>query len=65
MLTPEILYGFGALALMAALVWGVVQYKRRNRANDAVTEAATRAEYNNPDTYEDRQDRFRDQVRPS
>ena len=63
MLTPEILYGLGALVLLAVLVWGVTQYKTRNKANDRVTEAATRDEYDRPDTYD--QDRFKDQVRPS
>ncbi|WP_296597546.1 hypothetical protein [Phenylobacterium sp.] len=65
MLTPEILYGLGALALLAALVWGVTQYKRRNRANDPVSEAATRAEYDHPGSYQTEEQKFRDQVRPS
>jgi hypothetical protein len=65
MLTPEILYGLGALVLLAVLVWGVTQYRTRNKANDKVTEAATRAQYDHPDTYEREQDRFRDQTRPS
>ena len=65
MLTPEILYGLGALVLLAALVWGFTQYKRRNRANDPITEAATHDEYDHPDTYEQDEQRFRDQVRPS
>jgi len=65
MFTPEILYGLGALLLLAALVWGVTQYKRRNRANDPLSEAATRAEYDHPNTYQDEEQKFRDQVRPS
>jgi hypothetical protein len=63
MLTPEVLYGLGALVLLAALVWGITQYKTRNRANDAVTEAATREEYDHPDTYGQDQQAFRDQLR--
>lgn len=65
MLTPEILYGLGALLLLAVLVWGVTQYRRRNRANDPVTEDATRAEYDHPDTYDRDEQKFRDRVRPS
>ena len=61
----ELLYGLGALVLLIALVWGITQYKSRNRANDAVTEAATRDEYDHPDTYEKDEDEFRKQVRPS
>ena len=61
----ELLYGVGALVLMIALVWGITQYKTRNKANDAVTEAATRAEYDHPETYEQEQDKFEKQVRPS
>jgi hypothetical protein len=65
MLTPEILYGLGALVLLAALVWGITQYKTRNKANDALTEAATREEYDHPESYGRDQERFKDQVRPS
>lgn len=65
MLGLELLYGLGALALLAALVWGFTQHRRRNRANDAVTEAATRDEYDYPDTYQRDEQAFRDQIRPS
>lgn len=61
----ELLYGVGALLLAAALVWGIVQYRTRNKANDALTEAATREEYDHPDTYEQEQDDFKKKVRPS
>jgi hypothetical protein len=65
MFTPEVFYGLGALALLAVLVWGIIQYKRRNRANDPITEAATRAEYSHPETYDREEQQFRDQIRPS
>jgi hypothetical protein len=61
----ELIYGLGALVLMVALVWGIVQYKTRNKANDALTEAATREEYDHPDRYGQEQDDFKNQVRPS
>lgn len=65
MLTPELLWGLGLLVLVGALVWGIARHRRRNRANDAVTEAATRAEYDRPDTYQTEEARYRDRVRPS
>ena len=65
MLPLELLYGLGALLLMAALIYGFVQYKRRNRANDAITEAATHEEYSHPDTYQREEEDFRRQIRPS
>lgn len=61
----ELLYGLGALVLLAALVWGFTQYRTRNKANDPLTEAATREEYDHPETYEQEQDEFKKQVRPS
>ena len=61
----ELLYGVGALVLLIALVWGITQYKSRNKANDPLTEAATREEYDHPDTYQQKEDDFRDRVRPS
>lgn len=65
MLPLELLYGVGALALLIALVWGIAQYKARNKANDPITEAATREEYDHPDHYQAKEDEFRKQVRPS
>lgn len=65
MFAPEVLFGLGALALLAALIWGITQYKRRNRANDALTEEATRAEYDHPATYDREEQALRDRVRPS
>jgi hypothetical protein len=65
MFTLEVFFGLGALVLLGALIWGITQYKLRNRANDPITERATKAEYDHPATYEQEQDRFRDEVRPS
>lgn len=61
----ELLYGVGALLLAAALVWGIVQYRTRNKANDPLTEAATREEYDHPDRYQQEQDDFKKRIRPS
>ena len=61
----ELLYGVGALALLAVIVWGYVQYKSRNRANDPITEAATREEYDHPDTYREAPEALKREIRPS
>jgi hypothetical protein len=65
-LSWELLFGLGALALLAALVWGVTQVMRRNRANDRVTEEATHDLYSHPDRYAaaDREE-LKKRVRPS
>lgn len=60
----ELLYGLGALALLAALVWGMARYKSRNRANDAVSETATREEYDRPDRYGAEEEAFRAELKP-
>jgi hypothetical protein len=62
-MAPEILYGVGALVLLAALIWGTLQYRARNRANDPVTEQAARDLFERPATY-DKSKHDRD-VRPS
>lgn len=45
-MSPEVLYGLGALILLCALIYGTVQWKNRNKALDPVTEAKTRQNYN-------------------
>lgn len=56
----EATYRLGALIILAVLVWAILRVSGRNRANDTVTEAATRAELDQPDTYDQRQ--FQDQI---
>lgn len=51
--------------LLALLVWGVLQNKRRNRANDSVTEAATKAEYADLSGYDERRADFTRQLKPT
>lgn len=63
--TPEVLWGAGIVLLLGALIWGMVQYRRRNRANDPVTEKATEALYDDPDTYEAKRKDLEKEVRPS
>ncbi len=49
----EMFYGIGALILGLGIAGAVMDYKRRNRANDKVTEEAVRQEYDHPDRYQD------------
>lgn len=60
----EIAFGVGAAALLIALIWGFSAYKARNKANDAVTAAATEAEYDRPANYDAKEDELRRQLKP-
>jgi hypothetical protein len=56
----------GTLVLGALVVYGLFQYNRRNRSNDAVTEAATRELYRDPERYaRETKPALDKQVRPS
>jgi hypothetical protein len=48
---PELLFGVGIVALGLGLAWGLWSYHTRNRANDVITEEATRQAYQRPDSY--------------
>jgi hypothetical protein len=56
---------FGALALGGVLLYGLVRYHTRNRANDRISEAATRAEYQDPQSYDQQRARFNEQLKPT
>jgi len=64
MMSWEILFGVGALVLAGALVYGVWRNQTRNRANDAVTESATREEYDRPETYPEVRGELERRVKP-
>lgn len=61
----EMLWGLGALLLLAALIYGVIQYRTRNRANDPVSEEAAKALYDDPDGYDRKREQLKDKVEPS
>lgn len=66
MFTPEMLWPIGIALLLVVLVYGMVQYKTRNRANDRVTEKAAKTLYDDPATYtEQTRDDLKKEVRPS
>lgn len=52
MLQPEALWGVGIAILFIALFWGWTYTRGRSRRIDAITEAATKAEYDHPDSYD-------------
>jgi len=62
---PEILWGVGAVLLFAALVYGMIQYKTRNRANDQVSDAAAKALYDDPEHYSEKREALKKDVKPS
>lgn len=64
-LSWELLFAVGAALLGAAIVFGLMRHHGRNRRNDALTEAATREEYQHPDRYDRTEDEFRDKARPT
>jgi cytochrome c-type biogenesis protein CcmH/NrfF len=63
--TPEVLWGPAILLLLAALIWGMVQYRRRNRGNDAVTEQAAKTLYDDPAHYDEKREDLVKDVNPS
>jgi hypothetical protein len=65
MFSWEIFFGLGALVLLAAIVWGVARNRSRNRANDPLTEAATREQYVDPRHETARERELKREVRPS
>ena len=44
----EMAWSIGALALAIAIAFGAFRYLTRDRSNDAVTDEATREEYDDP-----------------
>ena len=62
---PEILWGVGVVLLLAALIYGMVQYRTRNRANDRVSDAAAKALYDDPERYPEKREVLERDVKPS
>jgi hypothetical protein len=65
-MTPwELVFAAGTLILALAIIYGFVQYKRRNKANDAVTAEGTRELYADPAAYMDGQrEELKKKVKP-
>jgi hypothetical protein len=60
----ELLWGIGAVVLLLALAWGAARYRSRNRANDKITEEATRELYTDPDHYDEKRAELERKTRP-
>lgn len=61
----ESLWHVGVGVLLLALVYGFWRYKTRNKANDPVTEEATRELYDDPEHYEENREALKKDIRPS
>lgn len=59
----ETLWGVGAVLLLLALIYGVIQYRTRNRANDPVTDKAAKALYDDPEGYDAKRETLKDEVK--
>ena len=62
MLSWEILYPIGTVILAGGLAYGMWKYHTRNKANDPITEQATREQYEHPKSYDE--DKFKGRVKP-
>jgi hypothetical protein len=47
----ELVYPIAALLLLAALIYGVVQYRKRNRADDQRADRVVRDRYEHPEKW--------------
>jgi hypothetical protein len=56
----ELFYFIGAIVLLVAIGYGVAQDKTRDKRKDALTEAATREQYQHPERYKKTQKAFED-----
>lgn len=61
----EAVWGLGVVALGAAIAWAMWRYNHRNRANDAVTEEATREFREHPERYDETRAELEKKLRPN
>lgn len=64
MLAWEMLWLVGIVVLGLGLAWGSWRYHTRNKANDRITEEATRELYKHPETYDETAEELKKQLRP-
>ena len=66
MLSWETLFGVGVVLLGFILAYGLYRNATRNKANDRVTEAATKQLYDEPERYaEGGRERLKEELRPN
>ena len=58
----ELVYGLGTGILALAIVWAMIRFSRRNRANDVIGDIAAREQYRDPEGYDP--DKFRAHLKP-
>jgi hypothetical protein len=63
--SPEVLFGVGIVILVGAFAWALIRKANRNRANDRIAEQATHELYEHPETYPERREELKKEVRPS
>ena len=51
-MSAGIYYALGALLLGVIMAYAMIRNATRNKANDKITEAATRMQYKDPERYE-------------
>ena len=64
-LFKEIIFIGGAVLLAIGLIWAIIYYRRRNRANDPITEKATHEMYKHPETYPEKREELKKKIHPS
>ncbi len=62
--SPEILYGAGIVILIGAFDQALIRKANRNRANDRIAARATHELYEHPETYPERCEALKKEVRP-
>jgi hypothetical protein len=62
---PELTWGIGIILLFVAMAWGAIQYSRRNKANEPLSELATHELHAHPETYEETREELKKRVLPS
>jgi len=64
-IAPEIMFVIALVALVLAMVWGIIRYMTRNKANDAITEEATRAQKQmSTEDYDREREQLKKQLKP-
>ncbi len=58
MIPFELIFFVGAILLFGAILYGVYRDKTRNKRKDAITEAATKEQYEHPERYQQTQELF-------
>ena len=63
MIAWEMLFHIGWVLLGLALAYGLWKYYTRNKANDPITEQATREQYEHPKSYDnERREELKDRL---